>query len=296
VELPGRLAVISCFFNPCGYRVPRENYLRFSDQLALQNIPHYSIELAFDCVPFFLTAGPTLLQYRTSHVLWHKERLLNLILSYVPKEFDKIAWVDTDVLFADPSWADCTSKLLEQYPIVQLFDSAVFLGKTGQPLVRIEGVASTVSGGGRLTDRYAGHTGLAWAARRSLLSRHGFHDIRILGGGDSDMVVAMYGKWDDPYLDDGGPVFREHRLAWMMRFAQDVAGHVGYVPSSVFHLWHGPIENRQYLERSRLLAEYRFDPASDVRQTPEGLWEWTGTKPELEQKVRMYFIKRREDE
>jgi hypothetical protein len=294
--LPGRLAVVSCFFNPCNYRSLKTNYLRFSEQFAIQGVPHFSIELAFDDAPFFLKGGTNVVQVRSSHILWHKERLLNILLRHVPEEFDKIAWVDADVLFADPKWWEAASERLELYPLVQLFEVAMFLGKEGQQSGRTIGIARVVRGGEMPTSCHCGHPGFAWAARRTLLHRHGFHDVRILGGGDSDMAIAMYGIWEDPFLDDGGALFRKKRMAWMEPFWREVQGRVGYVPGSIQHMWHGPLGNRRYQERSKWLIECQYDPDRDVRISEEGLWEWTGANPRLEEKVRNYFADRREDD
>ena len=41
-----------------------------------------------------------------------------------------------------------------------------------------------------------GHTGFAWAARRSVLDKHGLYDCQILGNGDFVMGHAMYGSED----------------------------------------------------------------------------------------------------
>ncbi len=178
--LPGQLAVICCLFNPCGYQAPRRNYLRFARGLREQKVPLYTIELAFDDQPFFLKAGPTVIRLRTRHVLWHKERLLNILLKYVPKAFDKIAWVDADLLFANAHWAEEASRLLEEYPVVQLFDRAVFLDLRGRPHRAGVGLAR-VEAEGR-PKRSGSHPGLAWAARRELLERHGLLDNNIIGG------------------------------------------------------------------------------------------------------------------
>ena len=124
---------MACYFNPCGYESLRRNYLRFAEGMLKQHVPLYTIELAFDDAPFFLKPAANVVRLRTTHVLWHKERLLNLLLPHVPREFDKIAWIDADLTFLNPSWADYASRLLEQYAIVQLFDCGLSLNREGRP-------------------------------------------------------------------------------------------------------------------------------------------------------------------
>ena len=67
---------------------------------------------------------PSLLRIRSEHVLWQKERLINVALGHLPKHVKKVAWLDCDILFSNPNWLIETSELLDNYPIVQPFQTA----------------------------------------------------------------------------------------------------------------------------------------------------------------------------
>jgi hypothetical protein len=135
------LAVITSHFNPCDYEMPRRNYLRFAAALRVQGVRLFTIELAFGSHPFFLQQSTDCIRLRTNHILWHKERLLNLMLDHVPGQFDKIAWVDADILFEDPNWVQSARDLLTNCLVVQLFSHATYLGKHGEPISSVQGVA-----------------------------------------------------------------------------------------------------------------------------------------------------------
>jgi hypothetical protein len=47
-----------------------------------------------------------LIQISGGAVLWQKERLLNLAIKLVPLHVKSIAWLDCDVIFDRPDWAD----------------------------------------------------------------------------------------------------------------------------------------------------------------------------------------------
>ncbi len=209
-DAPGDLWIVSAYFNPCGYRSRRENHAAFSAGIRASGLNLVTAECAFGSAPFDLPPGPDVVQVRSPDVLWQKERLLNLALSRVPPGVAKVAWLDGDVLFADPSWARDTSRLLDDHPVVQPFSRVARLGPgqteaaAGTPLV--EGFASVWT-----RDRGAlrrgwfehGHTGYGWAFRRALLARHGLYDAHIGGIGDHLMAHAMCGDFDGACVSAG---------------------------------------------------------------------------------------------
>ena len=133
-----------------------------------QGVPLYTIELAFDDAPFLLAPADSVVQRRTTHVLWHKERLLNLLLDRLPAQFDKVAWIDADLLFENAHWAEQAARKLDRVPIVQLFSAAHHLDQDGRILQSRPGAVYAVCRKlpwahdfGRV------HPGFAWAARAS---------------------------------------------------------------------------------------------------------------------------------
>jgi hypothetical protein len=302
---------IASFYNPVGYRRRLENYRVFRARLT---VPLVTVELALGR-DFALGAGDAdiLVQLRGGDVMWQKERLLNVALAAVPAGCRKIAWVDADVIFARPDWAEDASRQLDRFAMAQLFSRARDLmpGRTasapgaGEAIDARHSLAAAIARGGdpvaSLSDLQAGigrryARGFAWAARRELLERHGFFDECVVGGGDSAIVGAAYGCFD--YV-----VQRQHLnrpragryLAWAEPFGAAVAGEVGVVGGDIFHLWHGSKAGRRTADRYQGLTRVGFDPASDLALADNGAWMWNSDNRALYDYVRGYFAARDED-
>jgi len=119
------LWVIAAYYNPHGYKTRAKNHALFAAKLEQSGIPLLTVECAFGDEPFALPDGPQVLKLCCASVLWQKERLLNVAVSALPPRCTKVAWLDADILFARPDWAVLTSKLLDTYAVVQVFDHVV---------------------------------------------------------------------------------------------------------------------------------------------------------------------------
>jgi hypothetical protein len=305
-EPPDDLWVVACHYNPLRYASALGNLRTFLAVLEASRMNRLVVECAFGDAPFELPPAPWVVQVRARDLMWQKERLLNLAVGRLPASCRKVAWLDCDILFDNPSWAVRTSELLEEFAVVQPFTWSVWLGRGG---TREGGGGECLSFGAvyrhdpelsRLIhyDRH-GHTGFAWAARRELLDRHGLYDGCIAGGGDHLAAHGFCGHLDEPCVamitgPDGSP-HREHYRAWADPVARDVAGRIAAAPGSALHLWHGDLVNRGYVQRHRDLSRLAFDPAADLRRGPTGCWEWGRENPELRRWMADYFRNRRED-
>ena len=195
------LCCITTYFNPAHYQTRRANYEQFAAPIRAAGIPLLTVECAFGETPFELPPGPNVLQVRCPHVLWQKERLINLGVAHLPPEAAKVAWLDGDILFTNPDWAVQTAALLDESMVVQPFDHAIRLAQ-GEYSATEQSVAHESFASVWQRDRsriYAGgldvhgHTGFAWAARRDLLTQHGLYDAFITSNGDHFMAHIFAG-------------------------------------------------------------------------------------------------------
>jgi len=287
-QLTGRLAAVTCHFNPRGYRRLRENYFRFRD--ALRGCPLYTIEVSFDGT-FYLPAD---WQFKATsqNLMWQKEALINEAVRRLPDRFDQIAWIDADLLFLNADWAQATSELLNQFPVVQLFDNCHYITAQG----RWEYLHPSLLRKRREGLKEHGQPGGAWAARRELLDKHGLFAENVIGGGDANFSDAIFGELSGYVTRRSPPGLNAVYDTWARRVFADVEGRVGCTPGDVVHLYHGTRQNRQYIERTAILREESFDPRQDLRLNGDGLLEWCSNKPQLHQRIRDYFSSRREDE
>jgi len=311
------LWVIAAYYNPHGYKTRAKNHALFAAKLEQSGIPLLTVECAFGDEPFALPDGPQVLKLRCASVLWQKERLLNVAVSALPPRCTKVAWLDADILFARPDWAVLTSKLLDTYAVVQVFDHVVRLPKnatafpTENPLSMhetrdtpesIESFACVFSHhpkvhlGGHYHEH--GHSGFGWAARKDVLLRVGLFDTSLSGSGDHLIAHAAVGDSESKCIDKVLGKDTEHReqfRRYTERFCAHTQGKIAATPGTILHLWHGEHKHRRYSDRNIELQQLAFDPARDLRLSPSGAWEWNREHPKLHTWAKTYFAHRKED-
>lgn len=155
-------------------------------------------------------------------------------------------------------WPHLTINLLQQYPIVQLFELCSFLGPSGKKQVTRQdySFAYAIRHEQRLDPRRSSecyvHPGYAWAMRRPVFeAMGGLLDFSILGSGDIHFAYALINRIDETIPINMHPDYRNVARVWGQRVAQ-IAGNgtlVGYIPVHIWHHWHGNRVQRGYFER-----------------------------------------------
>lgn len=306
------LWALTTYFNPIRYSSRLTNFRLF--RRALAAVPLVTVELGYHR-HFDLTADEAdiLIQVTGTDVLWQKERLLNLALRHVPRQVEYIAWLDCDVLLERSDWPLAALDVLRTRDLVQLFSDLHDLPQAAMPPSPAEpsnvtghSIAHLVSSGAITVadldpsvtfprSRYTAW-GLAWAARRSVLERHGFYDALVVGSGDRAFACAAYGRHDNPIaITKMNARQRADYLHWAEPFHHDVRGNVGCVDGKLFHLWHGDFQHRRYRERHETFSTYAFDPTTDLVVNRSGAYEWADHRRDLAEFCRAYFMSRRED-
>jgi hypothetical protein len=306
------LWAVTSFFNPLNYKSRLTTYRTFKEHL---RVPLIAVELSYGG-SFELRGDDAdiVVQLVGRDVLWQKERLLNLALRSLPPECDAVAWLDADVIFASDDWPARAQAALERFRIIQLFSERCNLAQgatrsgadwspleltapsvgytiaTGKLEPGILGVAGSYVTGGPTN-------GLAWAARRSLLDRHGLYDAHVLGQGDRAIVCAAVAKFDDWVLAAAANRRQEqHYRAWAEPFFADVAKGIGFIDGRIFHLWHGDAKARTLrTPHYRDFGKFSFDPFNDIAVDANGCWRWNSVKPEMHRYVADFFAFRKED-
>ena len=298
----GELWAVACYFNPAGFKSRLLNYRVFRERLG---VPLVTVELGYGG-GFALRPADAeiLIQLLGRDVMWQKERLLNLAIEAVPRQCQKIAWLDCDIVFENDDWSEQASRRLDELKLVQLFRRRVSLAQhasVGHPEGNVENSIVSEWFSRELftrpqTFKRQGRSGLAWAARRDLLEARKLYDAAILGSGDALLVNAALGVFDlggESVLINSRQ--RQNYLAWARPFHESVDGRVGFINSCVYHLWHGDLRNRKYQERYIGFQAFDFDPAVDLAFDESRCWKWNSDKPEMHRYVRDYFDARRED-
>jgi hypothetical protein len=303
------LWVVTPYYNPIGYRTRRKNYELFAQILRQSGIPLLTIECAFGEQPFDLPESVDVIRMRSNSMLWQKERLLNLAISWLPASCRYVAWLDCDLIFSNPNWAQETVELLQSAQLVQVFKTCNRLsenyshpgteaGNTCTSFTYICGQNPSVLQSGKFEDH--GHTGYGWAARRELLDRHGLYEYAIAGSADHYMAHAALGDIDSPCIERmmlGRPALIEHFREWASPFYESAQGRIATVSGEVLHLWHGNLENRKYFLRQLELSKLDFNPHTDLLAIPGKPLELRTdlNKPGLREWFASYFASRQED-
>ena len=265
-----KIWAITAYYNPIGYSKRFENYKKFKQFL---NVPLLTVELSFS-TNYEITEDDAdiVIHVKSDSVLWHKERLLNIALSNLPPYVEYVAWLDCDIIFCNPNWHEEVCLKLQSVKLCQLF-SRMYDLKPGINHIEVDtnslcptgnSVASIDQTSIEWNDAFRPKStsgmrrnlfGLGWAARRDTIESFGFYDMMIIGSGDRALACAGYGKFDDAIkTGELTGKRRDHYLNWASSFYEHVQGKIGCLKGDIFHLWHGDLINRKYLERHQSLC------------------------------------------
>jgi hypothetical protein len=295
------LHVISAVFNPDRYRTRYAHYRAFRDHMRDSGVILHTVELAFGDRAFEVTDASNSLdiQLRTKQEMWFKENLQNIGALRLPPDAKYIAFIDADFHMTRPDWAYETLHLLQRYPAIQLFSSYSTLGAS----FRHEGAVPSFMRAWRDGKRpdpkgtgWLGATGGAWAyTREAFDALGGLLDFAIVGSADWHMIFALLGI-EDPYIrkkmvSDG---YCKELEQWAIRAAA-LKARIGCLENHAIHYYHGPYSQRGYETRWTILTRNNFDPSKDLVRTPQGLLQFTGNKPEMENEIISYMEGRGDD-
>jgi hypothetical protein len=310
-QTSGDFWAITSYFNPSHYQRRLVNYRIFRERLQM---PLVAVELAYG--PNFELQpedAEILVQLRGTAVMWQKERLLNVALEALPGTCRLVAWLDCDIFFALPDWAERAQSLLDRFQVVQLFSqvhnfgarwtpgkdfrSEVEFTRPGAVHTLASGVPAAACIGHQLDDRrITCANGFAWGARREFLQQHGFYDACIIGGGDRAMICAAHHCFEELMQRHRmSEPAQQHYASWAKPFYDGARAQVGFLDAEIYHLWHGDTRLRTTRMRHEGLQRFQFDPLTDLTLDENGSWRWNSEKHKMHEYIRDYFASRRED-
>ena len=291
------LYVVLPYFNFCGFRRRRQLFIEFVNRISKTKDIRIVISEALGSEPLPDLPVWHHVKHETPHPIWIKENLVNLGVSEFPHDWKYMAWVDADLTFLNVNWVRDTLTELESYDIVQLFQTAVNLGSTGESLKIDKSFGYMHRDSGTpytKTDRYGfWHPGYGWACTRKAFEQmSGLIDWAILGSGDRHMALAWIGR-----VNDSAPGnISTNYMKLLNDYQKACKGlEVSYVPGTILHHWHGRFEDRRYRERWEILTKNKFDPLIDISITNSGVTCLTRRGLRFAKELQEYFTGRRED-
>lgn len=307
------LYVVTCISNPKRYLSRYHLFRRFEKYIKDSGAILYTIEQGFGEREFEITDpnNPNHIRVTSSSELWHKENMINLAIQRLPIDWQYVAWIDADIIFARPDWVYETIHLLQHYDIIQMFSQAIDLDPKFEMLStprggiiaawKDEGYGPIVNDTKKGLGYGAGnrHPGYAWAARRSAFNTlGGLIDWAAVGSADWHMASALVGQVQaslSPGLSTACPNYVKWCLDWQDRAVKGLNYNIGHMTGLAIHYWHGKKVDRKYSSRWKILVDNKFDPLSDLKRDSHGLWQLTSHNFKLREDLRGYLSARNED-
>lgn len=268
--------IITCFFNPQNSPYRIKAFKLFYE--SIKHVNHSVIECVIGNTLPQLDESEHITRVYTENLLWHKESLLNKIISELPVQYKYIFWLDADVLFTNPNWIVEGVEELQSKNIIQPFEYGVFLEKDQlKPSFKMDDIRETYlpnavhnkvwrSFGANYIDTELwkhkmynkhGHVGLAWGAKRTILEAVPLFDKALIGGADHIIAHAAAGQIPHSCITEDFKGNIEQVNLWSLDFYKVTAGKIGFVRGELYHLWHGDMDKRQYRERNEYNANLK---------------------------------------
>lgn len=295
--------VVSCFFNPAGYRRPVANLGAFLDWCYAERIPVWMAELAYhDARPVLPQNHPRVRQYRMGDegIMFQKEELLNAVAWNLPRSIHHVLFLDADVILAGgrAQVEDAINLLNQGAKLVQPFNVARWDDAAGRPGAPKAGTGWAWKNGkerGSVVDPVPYHPGFGIGMGRDTFQAiGGLYGCPITGSGDAALLQSALAPSLPPAIKGASHYTAPAPADWRARVRSVIGEAVGYVEGELTHLYHGSMRNRGYDARHRLLAQFR--PSAHLRTPPHGLPAWTAQARHLQDAMRAYFDGRREDD
>jgi hypothetical protein len=281
------VAVLLVFFDYIGSARILINYLFMVEKLKLADIPVFTLELVlYGKKPKIKDAQHV---YGSSY-LFQKEHLIRLLERSIPRYYTKLACLDADVLFENPNWYDDLSVLLDSNHAVQCFDVSTWLDLTYTMVDRKSASCLVADKSKRFWEnqKQALHPGFGWAFRRKFYRQVGFFDEAVIGSGDTIFAYGLL-HYSVKENDIESRIYKEACINWMKKFK---SRKYDYLKGELYHLYHGPRANRQYVSRYEAFKDVKN--IKDVISTNEyGVCELTD--PVLNNAM-LEFFKTRDDD
>lgn len=292
------LYVIAVVSNPARFQRRYQLFKEFCERIKKEpQVVLVTVELQQSARPF---ATDATIKLRTDHELWYKENLINIATSYLPKDWEYMAWIDSDLEFQNKDWVRETLEQLQTYKVVQLFSHCIDMGVKYETLQVHTGIFYAYCNGEKyVTPKKYGnyfHVGYAYAiTRKAYDSIGGLLDFAILGSADNHMALALLGLVDESLNKNLHSNYIKLCKIFQERCNKNIKKNVGYVNGTIMHHYHGNKADRRYTDRWSILVNNKFDPLVDVYKDSNGLWQLDNTKIKLRDEIIRYFRVRNED-
>ena len=261
------------------------NYLYTVEKFKLAKIPYYTMELVYD------DRSPEIAEafhVRGNSYMFQKENICHLLEKRIPTNYTKLLFLDADLVFSDEDWYNKLSEKLNSYEVVQPFTNAIWLNLEYNHII-MQRISCVFNKDKNKNNINGSHVGFAWAFQRSYFNEVGMFRYAIVGGGDS--YCSMIYLNNTSYMDTSSSI-PEIVSQFKILFNSSRKPSISYLNGNIFHLWHGSLENRDYVNRKDILSGIG-DISNVLIENQDGVFEFTDHI--LNEKMCNYFIRRDDD-
>lgn len=297
------ICVAMCFFNPLNYQNSLENIKILINEFKKTNIPYFIIELLY---PNQYSSIPEPVHIvRGKSFYFSKENLWNILETYIPDKYEKIIFLDADILCSDPDWIDKIAEKLNTKKVVHgseylyknIYQNNIYEKVNINTTNCLTSVVKAILNDSNLNFGLF-HPGFNISIDRNFFHKiNGLFDQSVITNGDSlfwATFVPHYRFYAGTFFS--APNFKKEREEYI-KYKNNILSlcnpktDIDYVENNCFlHLYHGSIQNRKYGE------QYRYIPGPyKLYKNSYGVLEIEINHPFIKD-MQSYFIARKEDD
>ena len=283
------MIILIPYFNPCNSINILKNIKNVKKSLDNANVPYYIGEILFENQQSInVNEDDNIFSYKTDSYMFYKENIINILLDKIPNQYTKICIMDADILFQNKIWYNMISSSLNKLTICHPFNESIWLGKRYQPINIKKSIIETHS-----DDKVKGHPGFIWAFNKEWLLKNKLFELCIIGGGDTLFASSILN------LSNNKSWLNESYNNYLKNFIYPTK--IGNINLTVFHLYHGDINNRQYESRNQLMIDLlSLYNLTDIEQLLEknenGLLRWKENYKNKCNEILLTFFENRKDD
>jgi hypothetical protein len=260
-----KMAIILVYFNKQGSLRLINNLLFIKHMLDLANIPYFIGEMSINHSPFLFAESSNIFHFESPDNMFYKENIINLMEPLLPPIYDKFCIMDADIIFDNSDWYNLISSKLNDVNICQPFSTAYWLNITYDDVIR--------ENYSYLKKRIGGHEGFVWGFQRAWFNTYKFPTGCFMGSGDTLFVKAVFEK----------QIFEQHEYLYdsLVKYITNLPSTISsdYLDMNVYHLYHGTINNRQYLSKhtkfNNLLTNLKITTSDElIENNADDIMQW----------------------
>jgi len=294
------LYIIVPYFNFSNFDMPKENLINFINNNNFSEKVRLIISEGIygdNCLQIESNKIFNHLKFKLNNILWAKENLINLAIKKLPNDWKYVLWCDKDILFENNNWVEKVIEKLKSSDIIQPWTKAYLLQKNQKQIVNkntLSYMTSILYFQKELINK-KGHAGMVWGINKNLYDRiNKILDWQIAGQADLTFAFCCGLKDKNKLLSFAQTQPMKDMLLTYAKNFNNVK--FDYVENEIYHLYHGTLENRNYVERLNILSKYNYNPNEDIYYDNNGVLSLTDKGKRMENDLKEYFLSRNEDD